>query len=252
MVDERRGGGQAADQIEQLKQMGYLNRVFTMVPGWEMLRDLGTEVRLAKKERLSDGWGTGGPGCGPCFLVLEGSLATKVPRAGKESLFYNIHRRGSLVYEARCLLGTPAHSLYLEALEPTVLKRIAHDELEAAAEANTEIYKLLLRSTNAKFLATCDQVREVRDLDAASRMYNLLATLATTADAADDGQWVSIGLRISQQLLADILGINRITAVKALGQLTDLGHIAKVDGVYAVRKSGLVDHYRGDTALPSE
>ena len=245
MKDKVQDRERTSAQIAQWEQLGNLNRVFSMVPGWELIKDLGEEVRLSKRGCILDESIDGGLGFHPCYLVISGSLATKVSRENKEALFYNIHQRGSLIYEARCMLGTSARDMYLEALEPTVLKRISHDELEAAAEADTDVYKLLLRSTNAKFVATCDQVREVRDLDAASRLYNLLVTLATTAEADDEGAWVSVGFRISQQMLADILGINRVTAAKALGQLIDLGKVMKEHGVYAVRKTALITRYRG-------
>lgn len=243
-------------QLQELENYGALNRVFSLVPGWELLENLGAPLSLGKKDRIvyggaNEAAATGLPasaalaGGAFCYLVLSGSLATKVSHGGGEALFYNIHRRGSLVYEAACMLGLQPHSMYLEALEPTEVRRISHNELEAAAEADTRIYKLLLRSTNAKFTSVCNQVRETRDFDAATRMYNLLVTLATTADDdAGDGEWVPIGFRASQQMLADFLGINRITAVKALGRLADLGRVTKKDGVYAVRQNDLLAKYR--------
>lgn len=66
------------------------------------------------------------------------------------------------------------------------------------------------------------------------KVCNLLLTFAERYGVPYDGKTL-IKEKISQQMMANLLGVNRITMVRAIKELREMGLIEQVNGFYCIR-----------------
>jgi CRP/FNR family transcriptional regulator len=159
-------------------------------------------------------------------------MAYDVDEHGVERI-YNFMEAGSLVLECNALMRKPA-IVWFKTLVPSEFKRITRAELLAAMAADPELNMDIIESITDKFLGAMDSVRNILKHDVQWRMCNLLLIFADRYGELYDGK-VLICEHISQQTIANLLCINRVTAVRAIRELRDLALIEQVNGLYCIR-----------------
>ena len=191
--------------------------------GWERLAELGDTVELEPYELLIN---PKDAQAGYCYVVLSGSLAAKKFRKGRDSVTFNIRSRGALLFERHALVETDLKEVYFEALEPTALKRITRQQLQDAVAADPELCFTLIDSLFDKLASSIDQFEDSHTRTVPERLLSLLQELALAATSPqDDPEWLHADLKLSQQTIADILCVNRVTVSKALNSLRESGDI---------------------------
>ncbi|NLI13544.1 MAG: winged helix-turn-helix domain-containing protein [Peptococcaceae bacterium] len=71
----------------------------------------------------------------------------------------------------------------------------------------------------------------------------MLLILAENFGTCRDNR-IMINLKVSQQMLSNLLGINRITTVKIIKEMNDLELIEQVNGFYCIRDIKKLRHYK--------
>lgn len=191
--------------------------------GWERLAKLGDTVELEPYELLIN---PKGKQAGYCYVVLSGNMAAKKFRKGRDSVTFNIRGRGALLFERHALVETDLKEVYFEALEPTVLKRITRQQLQDAVATDPSLCFTLIDSLFEKLASSIDQFEDSHTRTVPERMLSLLQELALAAmSPQDDPEWLHADLKLSQQTMADMLCVNRVTVSKALNALRESGDI---------------------------
>lgn len=197
--------------------------------GWEKLADLGPELSLSKGYTIRAASNTN-----YCYLVTSGSMISLVHNPDGQLSQSAFFLRGSLFQEPSALARLPVCLSY-KALDPTTLVRIASNDLKCAMMADATVFDFVMESTARKFNATQEQLRETKTLDVRARIYLMLLGLAKDCRTAEDDSWTRINLRLTQQSMSDMLGVNRVTVNTALRDLYDANVVCKIAGRYLVR-----------------
>ena len=74
------------------------------------------------------------------------------------------------------------------------------------------------------------------------KVCNLLLMFAERYGVPYDGKLL-IKEKISQQMMANLLGVNRITMVRAIKELREMGFVDQVNGFYCIRDKERMRQY---------
>ena len=111
---------------------------------------------------------------------------------------------------------------------------ISKRTLMRAIMEDPEIAMDVIQSLSTKFVTAMEQLRNVNHFSAEWRLCDLLLNYADFYGVPYDGK-ILIQEKISQQVMSNLLGINRITAVRAIKDLKDMGLIENINGFYCIR-----------------
>lgn len=191
--------------------------------------NLGKPVSFAKGEIIAQAGRR--PTC--CYYVLEGRIMAFEYTTATGERYYNFNEAGSLVMEPNIMLerDTPVSFVAITAVKARAITR---EELISALKADGDLALEIMTSLSYKFMAAMDQVREATQCNVVWKVCNLLLTFAQRYGVSYDGK-VLIKEKISQQMMANLLGVNRITMVRAIKELRELGMIEQVNGFYCIR-----------------
>jgi CRP/FNR family cyclic AMP-dependent transcriptional regulator len=92
----------------------------------------------------------------------------------------------------------------------------------------------IMESLSTKYLSAMEQVRHTNFHNAGWKICDLLLIFAEHYGVPYDGK-ILIKEKISQQLLSNLLGINRVTAVRAIKELKEMALIEQINGYYCIR-----------------
>lgn len=195
----------------------------------ERFRALGPVVDFAKGAILAQAGRV--PRC--CYYVLEGRVMAFEYTLSTGDRYYNFNEEGSLLLESNVLLekAPPVSFVAVSAVKAVTIER---ERLMARLREDPTLAEELLMSLSYKFLAAMDQVREGTQYNVAWKVCNLLLTFAERYGVEYDGK-ILIKEKISQQMLANLLGVNRITMVRTVKELREQSLIEQVNGFYCIR-----------------
>ena len=197
--------------------------IFRGVADWEKIAALGEKTEIEPFEMLRHPF----EGEERCYVVLSGSLLEKIFRRGKEASALNIYQRGAILFESHAMVNTKSKAVYFEALERTSVSCILRTALRDAVVSDPTVGSVLVDSLFCKLAACIDQLDDSHTRTASERVLSLLVELCLAADTPqDDPEWLHADLRLSQQTMADMLCMNRVTVAKALNHLRDVGSVA--------------------------
>jgi len=225
--------GSREDFIRQFEIPEYPSMVLRMAgEDWISLKGRGEELHFAKGQTIAEA----GEEVRYCYQVLSGTaMSMELTESGNMHIF-NIFDEGSIFLESNILIGEPAAVTFMA---QTVLTAVAinREGLLSLIENEPMSALYLIRSLAYKYWAAMDRVREGYSRDALWRVYNMFALLTADFGEEADAGWVRVKLKASQQLIADMLGMNRATVSSAIGQLRQRGLISLVNGYYCIRRA---------------
>jgi CRP/FNR family transcriptional regulator len=96
----------------------------------------------------------------------------------------------------------------------------------------------IIESISYKFYSAMDQIRESQNHDTVWVLCNLLLTFAAQYGVHHRDK-VMIKEKINQQILSNILGVNRITVVRIVKILKERGLLEHENGYYCVDVEGI-------------
>ena len=128
-------------------------------------------------------------------------------------------------------------------MKPSELVCIDKVALMNAIMENPKISMELIHSLSVRFIAAKEQIRNMNFQNASWKVCNLLLSFAKQYGVTYDGK-ILIKEKISQQLMSDMLGINRITAVRIIKELKDQELVEQINGFYCVRDMRKLKQYQ--------
>jgi CRP/FNR family cyclic AMP-dependent transcriptional regulator len=134
---------------------------------------------------------------------------------------------GGLFGEAACFDGVPYYTAALT-VQPSMVRVFSREPVMKAMRANPEILLEILRSVIRKQRLFALQLETLTFRKAPARVALILARLATYYGAADaDGRGTRIGLHLSHEVLAAMIGVTRVTVTREIGALIRDGVITR-------------------------
>jgi CRP/FNR family transcriptional regulator len=197
------------------------------VNGW--LAEAGTHVTFAKGQTFVSADEV--PVC--CYYVMHGRVMSyEYTLAGQERV-YNFLEEGSMLLDANVLMRRSLPVSFM-ALTPVTLIRITREVLLKKIYTDPEVALDIIASVSNKFLQSMEQIRETTHHNVMWKVCNLLISFSERYGVEYDGKLL-IKEKISQQMLANLLGVNRITLVRIIKELRELNLIEQVNGFYCIR-----------------
>lgn len=208
-------------------------RFFELAGIPDALREAGAVKLLGKGERITspDGEWQG------CYYVSKGLIGTYGIDAEGNEIMTFLLGKGTLFLESDMLEGAVlAKSDTMPAFiaeEDTELLFVSKPKFRHLMKTDAETANFVACSIAQKMLAFRFLYNEMRSHDIPWRIANLLTAFADNHGVQVGGK-VKIEYRISQQLLATMLGANRITVSKGMKRLKDMGLVEKTDEFYYI------------------
>jgi CRP/FNR family transcriptional regulator len=195
----------------------------------QQFENLGTPVDMPKNQMLFRAGDI--PDC--CYYIKRGRvMAFEFTSSGEERI-YNINEQGSIIFEP-CVILNRALTLNFKTMTASTLFRIPRETLLDAVLSDPSVAADLLYSLSEKFLEVNEQIRESAVHSVHWKVCNLLLTYAYKYGVDYDGK-VLINEKISQQLLANLLRVNRVTVARVIRELRDSGLVEQINGYYCIR-----------------
>lgn len=172
------------------------------------------------------------PDC--CYIVKSGRvICYEISYVGDQRV-YNIMEPGSMIMEECLLFDTPC-PVQFKTLDASELIKIRKCTLKRAFKRNVDIVIDVMESLSTKFLSAMEHLRLGPRQCASWKICKMLLITANHYGVAqEDGSYL-LNRRISHQMLADILGMNRVTVTRKLKELKELDLVDTVDGYLRFR-----------------
>lgn len=213
----------------QVPRAEFVTRLLRLPRGISRLEHLGQKKKVEKDYMLVEA------GTVPkyCYIIKRGRVACYEYSISGEERIYNFNEDNSLLLESYLLFDTMVPVNFKTVL-PTELICIDKETLLHAISTDSEICMDIMQSLHMKFNTSMEQIRHTNFHNASWKICDLLLMFADRYGVPYDGK-VLIKEKISQQLLSNLLGINRVTAVRAIKELKDMSLIEQVNGYYCIR-----------------
>ncbi|MBR2028322.1 MAG: Crp/Fnr family transcriptional regulator [Oscillospiraceae bacterium] len=202
--------------------------IITASPDVEKLMSLGTTVFVKKDtvfmkaEEPSE----------YCYIVKEGKVVSTETFSNGKTRNGLIMTEGSMIGEPFVLLGEKCPTNFL-AMEDCQLVRINRDTLINYLNDNPHYYKIIVDSISKKLLSTMNEVRQMAGCNVTWRICNLLLVFAHHYGVNFNGK-ICINTNISQQDIAHLLYVNRITVVRVFKRMQSEGLIERIGKMYYI------------------
>jgi len=178
------------------------------------------------------------------YIIIKGKVASFEGLRDGEERIYHIHEKNSLFLETNLLFDQPS-PVGFRTMDTVEVIRIKKRELLQAAKINAKISFALFESASDKFFSAMKQVCLVKKYNINWKISDLFLSFADYY-GVPYGEKVLIQEKFSQQMVADMLGINRITAVRAIKHLKDIGCLEQSKGRYYIVNVEKLKVYRDD------
>ncbi len=217
--------------FDEFSLPAYASRVFRDIPHWEAVAALGDPIYLSANHYLV----RPGDPIQYCYVVKEGSVITLEITSGGDMHIFNLFEPGSLLLESN-LLANYKSAIFCQTTAPTELVRIRAQQLKDGIRSDPNVMDAVFESFASKYYSAMDQLRENYNHDAKWKIYNMLMLLARNLGKPFSDEWMMIDMKITQQFICSMLGLNRVTVNRALKELKEQGSLLIVNSNYCVRK----------------
>ena len=167
------------------------------------------------------------PDC--CYVVKSGRiLCYEISYAGDQRV-YNIMEPGSMFMED-CLLFDKPCPVIFRTLDDCELIRIDKCDLKRAFKCDIDIVMDVCESLATKFLSAMEHLRLGPRQSASWKICKMLLICAAHYGEPQKDGSILLNRKISHQMLADILGMNRVTVTRKMKELKELDLACLRDG----------------------
>lgn len=168
-----------------------------------------------------------------CYVIKSGMIVAHEYTEEGEERVYHINEANSVLLEEDLLFGWESQ-VEFKVIRKAEVICIKRETLLKAIREDPEVAMDIIQSVSTKFIASMEQLRYINHHSAEWRVCDLLLIYADFYGVPYDGK-ILIQEKISQQVMSNLLGINRITTVRALKNLKDMGLIEQINGLYCIR-----------------
>ena len=170
-----------------------------------------------------------------CYLVKTGRVICYEFTLGGEQRVYSFMEQNSIFLEDCMLLDRPSPVLF-RTIVPYVLVRIHKCALKHAFKNDIDVVMDVCMALAEKFLSAMAQVRSGQQRSAEWRICRLIQIFMEHYGTLYDGK-ILISEKISQQMIADMLGMNRVTVSKKFKELRDLSLLEQINSYICIRSA---------------
>lgn len=203
----------------------YLYHLLYLPRGIERLEKLG-ECKIYPKNTQLNEAGTI-PDC--CYIVKSGRVLCYEFSYSGDQRVYNIMEPGSMFMEECLLTDTPCPVMF-KTLDQCELVQIDKCDLKRAFKHDIDIVMDVCESISTKFLSAMEHLRLGPRQGSEWKICKmLLICIDHYGEQQSDGGW-KLNRKISQQMLADILGMNRVTVSRKIKELRNQDLIDIING----------------------
>lgn len=203
----------------------YLYHLLYLPRGIERLEKLGESKTFRKGIDLNEVNEI--PEC--CYVVKSGRILCYEISYGGDQRVYNIMEPGSMFMED-CLLFDKPCPVIFRTLDECELIRIEKCDLKCAFKCDIDIVMDVCESLATKFLSAMEHLRLGPRQSASWKICKMLLICAAHYGKSQEDGSILLDRKISHQMLADILGMNRVTVTRKMKELKDLGLTCLRDG----------------------
>ena len=215
-----------------------ISRILYLPRGVGRLEKLGIEASYGKNHVLIEA------GNVPdfCYIVRSGRIISCEYTPSGNIRVYHVYEEGTIIGEGDVLFDYPSQLNFMTGIETEVIC-ISKQKLMSAVMEYPEICLDLMQSMTTKYSSLLDHLRNGKMYSVAWRVSDLLLIYAQRYGVPYDGR-VMIKEKISQQMMSDILGVNRISIVNAISELKNKMLVEQINGFYCVRDMEKLAKYR--------
>ncbi|MCD7982606.1 MAG: Crp/Fnr family transcriptional regulator [Clostridiales bacterium] len=167
-----------------------------------------------------------------CYIVRTGRVICYEFSYNGEQRVYNFMEPGSLLLEEFLLFDRPCPIFFATALDSELVK-ITKQDLTDALRRDFDIVMDVFESISAKHLSAMEYQRVGYHQDAGWQICRFLLLLIEHYGEKENGR-IQITEKFSHQMIADFLGMNRVTVSRKLKELRSLGLIDSEKGKLSV------------------
>ena len=197
-----------ADVNRLLKSVG----LFRDVPA-EMRRDLSRLLRPVKYSAQTDIFHAGDDGA-TMYVIVSGAVKIFVPAIDGREVVLAVHRSGDLFGEM-ALLDDEPRSASASTMEDTEMFSLNRADFSNVLNRHPEALRAIIDVLVERLRATNQSIQDAYLLDVPGRLARRLLLIAGE-HGADTERGRDIGLRVSQQELASMIGASRVAVNKQL------------------------------------
>lgn len=179
-----------------------------------------------------------------CYLIKSGLVV------GCESYANGMVSEGlimfpnNLVGESFLILNEPC-PIAFKTIFDSVLVCIQRDTFMKAMETDVDLNKIIIESLAKKFVSGMEEVRQMASCNVTWRICNLLRIFAYHHGEERNGK-ICISVKLSQQIISQLLCVNRITTARIMKRLKDLHLIDQFNGYYWITDMQALIHYQDE------
>ncbi|MCD8020557.1 MAG: Crp/Fnr family transcriptional regulator [Clostridiales bacterium] len=207
----------------------FVSRLISLPRGIARLEKLGEEKEFPKDYELVQA----GQKVKYCYIVKYGRVIGYEYTLNGEERIYNVNEANSLMLEANLLFDYVC-PVNFKTILPSKLVCIDKATLLKAVHNDNEVCMDIMESMSIKLMSSMNQVRHANFYNASWKICDLLIQFADRYGVYYDGK-ILIQEKISQQYISNLLGINRVTTVRAIKELKEMGLIEHINGYYCIR-----------------
>lgn len=177
-----------------------------------------------------------------CYIVKKGRVLSYEICANGEERIYHFYEKNSVFLEDHVLFGEAAAVSFRTDCS-TELIRIDKNTLLLALKRDPQLALDLIAASSGKFQSSMEQIRHEKNHSILWKICDLFLTFVDCYGEECMGQ-IYIREKISQQMISNMLGINRITAVRAIKELKEKGLIGQLEGYYYIADIERLLHFQ--------
>lgn len=167
------------------------------------------------------------------YYIISGRVISfEYTPSGNERI-YAISSEGSFIFE-ECLITQRPVPVSFRTTRGTKAIRIDRESLLNAVYSDPDLAMDVIFSVSEKFLSSMEVNRQASSTNASWKICNLLISFSKRYGVPYDNK-ILIQEKISQQSIANLLGLNRITTLRVMKDLKDMGLIEQINGLYCIR-----------------
>jgi CRP/FNR family transcriptional regulator len=157
------------------------------------------------------------------YFVNEGRVkVVRTHSSGAESIV-GIRHPGDVFGEVAWTLGGRLRTTSAIALVAGAVDRIEAEEFDRRVRADSAIAAIFAHGIVARLTAVERELTDLAGKSVAGRLVDILGRLAAEHGLDEPGGGVRLGIDLTHQDLADLIGTSRETLTKELGTLSEVG-----------------------------
>ena len=221
--------------------------VYTESELYSVLEQKGNEESISKGTYL---YCVGQNKLPDVILLKKGTVkACQVAASGEEHI-YNIFRSGANLFLLACVTNEPPELNFVATSQCQVI-RIPAEVLSKTLREDGKLARTIMVDTGRKLTSAYKRLRECESYNTEWKLCNMLLSMAERSGAEYEGK-ILIREKVSQQTMAGMLRVSRITVARTLKVLRDLALIETVNGYICIRDEAALLQHMHYISIPLE